>query len=106
MLTTRWTMLGPPTSPRIAPVRGVGNVRITAEDIERFGGSTSDPDPEVLLERVLDDPGARYRIAGLAPKQEAPAPAPAPVEKREKSAGTTRPKRGGKRSWLAALFGR
>lgn len=104
MLTTRWTMLGPPTSPRIAPVRGIGNVRVTAEDIERFGGSTSDPDPEVLLERVLDDPGARYCIAGPAPKQEAPAPAS--VEKRAKPAATTRPKRGGKRSWLAALFGR
>ena len=103
MLTVRWTTLGPPITPRVAPVRGVGTVRITAEDIERFGPTALAEDPEVILERVLDDPEARYRVGGLAPPEpvvKVPEPAP------RAAAQSAKPKRGGKRGWLASLFGK
>ncbi len=104
MLTVRWTTLGPPITPRVSPVRGVGNVRVTAEDVERFGDSILDEDLEVLLERVMDDPEARYHIAGPAPKEASPAEDR--TERQAQSGATVGPKRGGKRSWLAALFGK
>lgn len=104
MLTVRWTTLGPPITPRISPVRGVGTVRVTAEDIERFGDLVLKDDGEVLLERAMDDPEARYHIAGLAPKETSAEEERA--QRQANSGATVGPQRGGKRSWLAALFGK
>lgn len=101
MQTVRWTTLGPPVTPRVSFVRGVGNVRITQEDIDRWGESYIQDDPELLLERVLDDPEARFRIAGEAPKQTLP---PDDLEERKAHAAPAA-RRGGKRGWLAKIFG-
>ncbi len=105
MLTVRWTTLGPPITPRVSHVRGVGNVRVTAEDIERYGETYLDEDRELLLERVMDDPEARFRIAGPAPPTPRVAePAPSrETGQRQKARGTMRKAR---RGWLARLFGR
>jgi len=106
MLTVRWTTLGPPISPRVSFVRGVGNVRVTQDDVEAYGESMLEDDPELMLERVTDDPEARYHIAGVAPKDSWPAEDP---QEREEARGRTAdvgPKRGGKRGWLATLLGR
>lgn len=97
MLTTRWTTLGPPTGPTVAFLRGVGQVRITQDDVDRYGESYLEDDPELLLERVMDDPEARYRISGPVPK---------PADSRPKRvAADTRPQRSRSRGWLARLFG-
>jgi hypothetical protein len=56
----RWTQLGPPSEPRIAEVRWVGKVRITQEDVQRFGQAGGDP--EIALERAPDDPEADYKL--------------------------------------------
>lgn len=107
MLTVRWTTLGPPVTPRVSYVRGVGNVRITQEDIDRYGETFLDDDPELLLERVLDDPEARFRISGPAPKDAWPAEDPTEREAARKEAAAVHgPQRGGKPGWLARLFGR
>ncbi|MFW5866714.1 MAG: hypothetical protein ACOCX2_02785 [Armatimonadota bacterium] len=101
MPTVRWTTLGPPTSPRVSFVRGVGWVRVTQEDVDRYGETFLQDDQELELERVTDDPEARFSISGPAAKTnyfvEEPAARKPPVE-------TTR--RGGKRGWLATLLGR
>jgi hypothetical protein len=102
----RWTTLGPPVTPRVSHVRGVGNVRVTQEDIDRWGESYLDEDPELELERVMDDPEARFHILGPAPQPmriEDPQPTAA---ERKASAPDSGPTRGGDRSWLAKLFGR
>ena len=102
--TARWTMLGPPMEPTIALVRGVGHVRITQEDIDRYGQDFLKEDPELILERTIDDPDARYRITGMVPKV-------APPQRKERSAqgravaAGSKPQRGGARGWLAKLFG-
>jgi hypothetical protein len=52
---------------------------------------------------VLDDPEARYHVGGLAPPEpvvKVPEPAP------RAAAQSAKPKRGGKRGWLASLFGK
>ncbi len=123
MPKVRWSSLGPPTSPTVAYVRGIGNVRITEEDIEKYGGLGFDT--EVICERVTDDPEATYRITGLAPGDAWPAGGrlydkqeeeladdrgefsldDSPAWKRPKSTGR-RARRGGKRSWLDVILGR
>lgn len=107
MLTARWTALGPPLTPRVSFLRGVGWVRITQEDIDQYGEAGLRDDTEMLLERVIDDPEARFRIAGPAPKPTWAAEEQAVHEaERKRSAPAARPRRGGKRGWLATLLGR
>lgn len=107
MLTVRWTTLGPPATPSVLFVRGVGQVRVTQEDIDRYCDSALDDDPELLLERSMDDPEARYRISGPAPKDVWPAEDPLErQERRSVVAESRRPQRGGGRGWFARLLGR
>ncbi|MGI5819667.1 MAG: hypothetical protein ACOX9R_16410 [Armatimonadota bacterium] len=106
MFTARWTTLGSPQAPTIAYVRGVGKVRVTQEDVDRYGESFLEDDSELLLERVLDDPEARFRITGPAPRDAWPPEDPAEREAAQKSVLHAHPKRGGQRSWLAKLFSR
>jgi len=102
MPTVRWTTLGPPMTPKVSFVRGVGWVRVTQEDIDRYGESFLQDDQELELERVLDDPEARFRIQGPAVKTNFFGDEP--VE--QKPAPPETAKRGGKRGWLATLLGR
>lgn len=106
MLTVRWTSLGPPRGPKIAFVRGVGNVRVTEEDVDRYGDTFLEDDPELMLERNVDDPEARFRIIGPAPRDHWPAQDPVEREAERKAIAAQGPKRGGKRGWLATLFRR
>lgn len=109
MLKSRWTQLGPPTSPGVVFVRGIGDVRVTQEDIDTY--SKLPGDPEVACEHTSDDPKAGFRISGLAPK------APTIVDPDEDQEGSSRPssprparsrrgQRGGSRSWLDVLLRR
>lgn len=107
MHTVKWTTLGTPEVPRVCHVRGIGNVRVTEKDIERYGDSFLEDEPDLELERVLDDPEARFKIAGPAPKDPWPAEDPLEVARERKAAASVkRGTRGGGRSWLARLFGR
>ncbi|MFO8080103.1 MAG: hypothetical protein R6V07_07330 [Armatimonadota bacterium] len=107
MLTARWTALGPPLTPRVSFLRGVGWVRITQEDIDEYGETGLRDDTEMLLERVIDDPEARFRIAGPAPKKTWAEEEQADYEARHSSSSpAAKPRRGGKRGWLATLLGR
>jgi hypothetical protein len=82
---------------------------VTQEDIDRWGEAGMREDTEMELERVLDDPEARFRIAGPAPKTnffaENP-PTSQPKPERPKPAEAARPKPGKKGSWLDRLLGR
>jgi hypothetical protein len=106
MLTARWTTLGSPQAPTIAYVRGVGNVRVTQEDVDSYGENFLEDDRELLLERVLDDPEARFHIAGPAPRDAWPPEDPVERETTRGTAVRAQPQRGGRRSWLARLFSR
>jgi len=107
MLKARWTQFGPPSTPRVIFVRGIGEVRVTQEDIDRYGDMSGDP--EVVCEHVDGDPEANHRIAGLAPET------PGVVDARPEETGGTsagQPERGSPRrsarhrSWLDVLLGR
>lgn len=106
VLTTRWTTLGPPMSPTVSFLRGVGQVRITQEDIDRYGESFLENDPELLLERTMDDPEARYRIKGPVPQQAPIAEDPVETGEKRGSPKGPRPQRGGSSGFWARLFGR
>ncbi|MGD9497196.1 MAG: hypothetical protein AB7Y46_12935 [Armatimonadota bacterium] len=105
MLKARWTQFGPPSTPRVVFVRGIGDVRVTQEDIDRY--SAMPGDPEVVCEHVADDPEASHRIVGLAPETpsvQAPTTRePVEVAARPSSARSRRPAR---RSWLDVLLRR
>lgn len=96
-------MLGPPIEPTIVVVRGVGHVRITQEDIDRYGKDVLKEDTELIIERTIDDPEASYRITGPVPKVESPQRASV-----GQTATATRSKRmrSGSRGWLARLLGK
>lgn len=107
MLKARWTQFGPPTTPRVVFVRGIGEVRVTQEDIDRYGDLPGDP--EVLCEHVSDDPEATYRIAGLAPetpgvRDDTPQQTEATPRARRQRGSPRRSAR--HRSWLDVLLGR
>jgi hypothetical protein len=107
MHTVKWTTLGTPHEPRVCYVRGIGHVRVTEEDIDRYGESFLDDDRDLELERVLDDPEARFRISGPAPKQQWPAEDPLELARERRAAASARQKtKKSERSWLAKLFGR
>ncbi len=103
MPKARWTQLGPPVSPRVVFVRGIGDVRVTQQDIDTYGPMPGDP--EVICEHVADDPEAGYRIVGLAPSVPTVADQPRsePVLASKRPA---RPQRPRKRSWLDVLLRR
>jgi len=44
-------------------VRGLGGVRVTQEDIER--ADRAGGDPEIVVERVFDDPQASYKLGEI-----------------------------------------
>ena len=103
MLKARWTQFGQPASPRVVFVRGVGDVRVTQEDIDTYGSMSGDP--EVMCEHVADDPEANHRIAGLAPST----PSVGDESRREPAMArpSTVPRRPArKRSWLDVLLRR
>ncbi len=102
MLKARWTQFGPPTSPRVVFVRGIGDVRVTQEDIDTYGAMSGDP--EVICEHSTDDPEANHRIAGLAPSAPAVADKPREPVMARPSSVPRRPAR--KRSWLDVLLRR
>ncbi len=105
MLKARWTQFGQPMSPRVIFVRGIGDGRVTQEDIDTYGAMSEDP--EVVCEHIGDDPEANHRIAGLAP--EAPGvhdPDEAERVRAPSRPQPVRPQRGGKRSWLDVLLRR
>lgn len=103
MPKARWTQFGPPTTPRVIFVRGIGDVRVTQEDIDTYGSMPGDP--EVLCEHVTDDPECTHRIVGLAPEVSSAFTQPArePVVTTKRSSRPTRPR---KRSWLDILLRR
>jgi hypothetical protein len=108
MLKARWTQFGPPSTPSVVFVRNIGEVRVTQQDIDRYGDMPGDP--EILCERIDGDPEATHRISGLAP--EAPgvrerfsAPGAGTSGARPHAGGA--PRRGARRrSWLDVLLGR
>ncbi|NLO05718.1 MAG: hypothetical protein GX131_07780 [candidate division WS1 bacterium] len=108
MLTVRWTNLGPPTKPGVVYVRSVGSVRVTEEDIERYGDDLVEGDLELTVDRVRDDPEASHVITGRAPQEAWPAKGPAERAAEHAVAHAAGPSRrgSGKRSWLDALLGR
>jgi len=85
-------------------------VRVTQEDIDKYGGLSGDP--ELIVEHVIDDPEANHHISGLVPHVSAGAEAETGADPRP-AARTRRPRRkarrvqrGGGRSWLDILLGR
>lgn len=108
MLKARWTQFGPPSTARVVFVRGIGEVRVTAEDIERYGDMSGDP--EVVCEHIDGDPEATHRISGLAPetpgvRDSLSAPAGGTSAAGARRSGAPR-RSAGKRSWLDVLLGR
>ncbi|MGC9320079.1 MAG: hypothetical protein ACP5KN_18755 [Armatimonadota bacterium] len=110
MLKVRWTQLGPPASPGVVFVRGIGDIRVTQEDLDTYGSMSGDP--ELECEHVSNDPEASHRIARVAPETFGVSDPEEHEEESRPARATSRPttsrrsRKGGRRGLLDILLGR